>query len=291
MVVTFIDAAAADGSTAGEPGIRSLAAFGGDIGGTGCGALDGNLVASGSIVVWFSLCTATNARSTSTTLCIFDGDIALNGHITKGTNTSANAGTLFASGGVIDFGVIFNSYIAVSKKATADASAITFTFSIFNNGAAGNFDITIAVVTTANARAVIITLCIFDDGIALNDYITISAKARAVWIINSRTTTNASGIIATSCSDLTASNFYIAIAAVTAADTGTPTVTRCGNCAAGNCYITVTAIDLAVRVSAGFSTADTSTTICAGCSNSSAGNSYLTIICISAANTGSTFSI
>ena len=95
------NAAAADGCAARKLSIiRSCAALCCDVGGTGLGALDGNFI-SVSVNVRFGFCAAADAGCTHTALCIFDGDIALDGHATSAIDTAADTGTFSAAGGDI----------------------------------------------------------------------------------------------------------------------------------------------------------------------------------------------
>ena len=76
--------------------------------------------------------------STSAALCIFDGDIALDGHVTSAKSTAANTGTFFAAGGVSDLSVASNDYIADANSAAANAGTTITTFCIFDFGVAFN---------------------------------------------------------------------------------------------------------------------------------------------------------
>ena len=129
--------AAADGRSTGKRTIASSTAGGSDIGRTSFGALDGNFV-SGILGVGFCFCAATDTGSTRAALCIFDGDIALDGHVTSAKSTAADTGTFFAAGGVSDLSIASNDHIADANNAAANAGTTITTFCIFDFGVAFN---------------------------------------------------------------------------------------------------------------------------------------------------------
>ena len=156
--VVLINAAAADGRAAGKSIIRSLAAFCGDVGGTGLGALDGNLISSfisGSVIVRFGFCAAADAGCTNTALCILDGDLSFNGHSAKAAHAAADTGTFVAARCILDRCVAFDGHIAKAARAAADAGCTVAALCILDRCIACDGYIAIALITAADACAVV----------------------------------------------------------------------------------------------------------------------------------------
>ena len=249
------NAAAADGCAAGKLSIiRSCAALCGDVGGTGLGALDGNLISSfisGSVIVRLGFGAAADAGCTHTALCILDGDIALDGRVTSAKNTAADTGTFFAADGVADLSVASNDYIADANSAAANAGTTITTFCIFDFGVAFNGHISdrfinyrllgiIVIIqkalAAADACAAIAALCIFDRCVILDGY---SAGTLPTTAANTGRLFAASSLF----NRCIAGNCHIAFTGVTAADAGTSAAAGriFNNSAASNGYGCVTA--------------------------------------------------
>ena len=214
---TVSNTAAADGRSTGKRTIASSTAGGSDIGRTSFSALDGNFV-SGILGVGLCFCAATDTGSTSAALCIFDGDIALDGHVTSAKSTAADTGTFFTAGGVSDLSVASNDYIADANEtatnagttratfcifdssvsfdghiadrgnegtitscalAAADASAVSATFRIFNDCITSDDDLAVTTGATADAGSSCTALCVFDDGSTFNGHCAQTLKAAA----------------------------------------------------------------------------------------------------------------
>ena len=191
---TVSNAAAADGRSTGEGiilVIQNAAACSSNVRRTSFGALDGNFV-SGILGVGFCFCAATDTGSTSAALCVFDGDIALDGHVTSSKSTAANTGTFFAAGGVADLSVASNDYIADANSAAANAGTTRTTFCIFDFGVAFNGHVAyswidyhaIAIgiqiaLAAADASAVCATFCIFNDCITSDEDLAVTIGATA----------------------------------------------------------------------------------------------------------------
>ena len=263
--VVLINAAAADGRAAGKPIIRSCAALCGDVGGTGFGALDGDLI-SGSVIVRFGLCAAADAGCTNTALCILDGDLSFNGHIAKAARTAANTGTFFAAGGVSDLSVAsndyiadansaatdacaavvalcifdlcvaFDGYIAIAARAAADASTIAAAGRALDGGASFDRHSRAAIDTAADACAAVAALCIFDRCVILDGY---SAGTLPTTAANTGRLFAASN----SFNRCIAGNCHIAFTGVTAADAGSSAAAGrfFNNSAASNGHSCITA--------------------------------------------------
>ena len=152
--VVLINAAAADGCAAGKSIIRSLAAFCGDVGGTGFGALDGNLI-SASVNVRFGFCAAADAGCTNTALCILDGDLSFDGHIAKAARAATDTGTFVAARCILDLCVAFDGHIAKAARAAADAGCTVAALCILDRCIACDGYIAIALITAADACAVV----------------------------------------------------------------------------------------------------------------------------------------
>ena len=246
------NAAAADGCAARKLSIiRSCAALCGDVGGTGLGALDGNFI-SVSVNVRFGFCAAADAGCTHTALCIFDGDIALDGHATSAIDTAADTGTFSAAGGVADLSVASNDYIADANRAATNAGTTITTFCIFDFGVAFNGHISdsffinyhllgiIVIIqkalAAADACAAIAALCIFDRCVILDGY---SAGTLPTTAANTGRLFAASSLF----NRCIAGNCHIAFTGVTAADAGTSAAAGriFNNSAASNGYGCVTA--------------------------------------------------
>ena len=200
---TASNAAAADGRAAGNcflftiqiQNCASCAALCGDVGGTGFGALDGDFISSfisGSVIVRFGFCAAADASCTNTALCILDGDIALDGHVTSAKSTAANTGTFFAADGAADLSVASNDHIADANSAAANAGTTRTIFCIFDFGVAFNGHVAyswidyhaIAIgiqiaLAAADASAVCATFCIFNDCITSDDDLAVTIGATA----------------------------------------------------------------------------------------------------------------
>ena len=189
------NAATADGCAARKLSIiRSCAALCGDLGGTGLGAQDGNFI-SVSVNVRFGFCAAADAGCTHAALCIFDGDIALDGHATSAIDTAADTGTFSAAGGVSDLSVASNDYIADANRAATNAGTTITTFCIFDFGVAFNGHISdsffinyhlpgIIVImhnalAAADACAAFFTFRIFNDCIPSDDDLAVTKGATA----------------------------------------------------------------------------------------------------------------
>ena len=76
-------------------------------------ALDGDLVAVAVFVV-FCTVPAADASGVRAALCIFDGDIAFDGHVTDTERAAANACAIAAAGDSANRCTIFDSYRAVA---------------------------------------------------------------------------------------------------------------------------------------------------------------------------------
>ena len=254
------NAAAANGCAAGKLSIiRSCAALCGDVGGTGLGALDGNLISrfiSGSVIVRFGFCAAADAGCTHTALCILDDDIALDGRVTSAKNTAADTGTFFAADGVADLSVAdlsvaSNDYIADANSAAANAGTTIITLCIFDFGVAFNghisdrfinyrlLDIIVIIqkaLAAADACAAIAALCIFDRCVILDGY---SAGTLPTTAANTGRLFAASSLF----NRCIAGNCHIAFTGVTAADAGTSAAAGriFNNSAASNGYGCITA--------------------------------------------------
>ena len=193
---TVSNAAAADGRSTGEGiilVIQNTAACSSNVRRSSFGALDGNFV-SGILGVGFCFCAATDTGSTSAALCIFDGDIALDGHVTSAKSTAADTGTFFAAGGVSDLSVASNGYIADANSAAANAGTTIATFCIFDFGVAFNGHISdsfincrllgiIVIIQKALAAADACTACltfgVFNDCIPSDEDIAVTIGATA----------------------------------------------------------------------------------------------------------------
>ena len=191
---TVSNAAAADGRSTGERiilVIQNAAACSSNVRRTGFSALDGNLV-SGILGVGFCFCAATDTGSTSAALCIFDGGIALDGHVTSAKSTAADTGTFFTAGGVADLSVASNDHIADANSAAANAGTTITTFCIFDFGVAFNGHVAyswidyhaIAIgiqiaLAAADASAVSATFRIFNDCITSDEDIAVTTGATA----------------------------------------------------------------------------------------------------------------
>ena len=198
------NAAAANGRAAGNcflfttlqtQNCASCAALCGDVGGTGLGALDGDLISSfisGSVNVRFGFCAAANAGCTHTALCILDGGLSFNVHIAKAARAAADTGTFFAADSVADLSVASNDYIADANSAAANAGTTRTTFCIFDFGVAFNGHVAyswinyhaIAIgiqiaLAAADASAVCATFCIFNDCITSDDDLAVTIGATA----------------------------------------------------------------------------------------------------------------
>ena len=189
---TASNAAAADGRSTGDLVIQNAAACSSNVRRTSFGALDGNFV-SGILGVGFCFCAATDTGSTSAALCIFDGDIALDGHVTSANSTAANTGTFFAAGGVSDLSVASNDHIADANSAATNAGTTIATFCIFDFGVAFNGHITdraidyketviiliIKALAAADACAACLTFSVFNDCIPSDEDIAVTRGATA----------------------------------------------------------------------------------------------------------------
>ena len=233
---TVSNAAAADGRSTGKgsifiiqnAAIQNAAACSNNVRRSSFGALDGNFV-SGILGVGFCFCAAADAGCTSAALCIFDGDIALDGRVTSAKNTAADAGTFFAAGGVADLSVASNDHIADAKSAAANAGTTIITLCIFDFGVAFNghisdrfinyplLDIIVIIqkaLAAADACAAIAALCIFDRCVILDGY---SAGTLPTTAANTGRLFAASSLF----NRCIAGNCHIALTGVTAADAGT----------------------------------------------------------------------
>ena len=257
--VVLINAAAADGRAAGKPIIRSCAALCGDVGGTGFGALDGDLISSflsGSVIVRFGFCAAADAGCTNTALCIFDGDIALDGHIAKAARAAADTGTFLAALCIFDFCVAFdfqfaraaraaadasskitarcildrclaircvaiNGHVTSAKSTAANASTIVAAGRALDGGASFDQHSRAAIDTAADACAAVAALCIFDRCVILDGY--------SAGTLPSTANTGRLFAASNSFNRCIAGNCHIAFTGVTAAD-------ACTSAAAGRIF-------------------------------------------------------
>ena len=206
----LINAAAADGRAAGKSIIRSLAALCGDVGGTGFGALDGDLI-SGSVIVRFGFCAAADAGCTNTALCILDGDLSFNGHIAKAARAAADTGTFVAALCFVDLCVAFDGHVTSAKSTAANASTIAAAGRVLNGGASFDRHSRAAIDTAADACAAVAALCIFDRCVILDGY---SAGTPPTTAANTGRLVAASN----SFNRCIAGNCHIAFTGVTAAD-------------------------------------------------------------------------
>ena len=309
------NAAAADGCAARKLSIiRSCAALCGDVGGTGLGALDGNFI-SVSVNVRFGFCAAADAGCTHTALCIFDGDIALDGHATSAIDTAADTGTFSAAGGVADLSVASNDYIADANRAATNAGTTITTFCIFDFGVAFNGHISdsffinyhlpgIIVImhnalAAADACAAIFTFRIFNDCIPSDDDLAVTKGATA----------DAGTFFAALCvfDDGITFNGHCALTLKAAADAGSTFTALCffddGITFNGHCALTLmaaadTSSHLAARrvdgaaadsdsAIAARAAANTGTIIARSlCGDLTARNGHLTVLSVTAADTG-----
>ena len=239
--VVLINAAAADGRAAGKSIIRSLAALCGDVGGTGFGALDGNLI-SVSVNVRFGFCAAADAGCTNTALCILDGDLSFNGHIAKAARAAADTGTFVAALCFFDLCVAFDVHVTSAKSTAANASTIVAAGRALDGGASFDRHSRAAIDTAADACAAIAALCFFDRCVILDDYLagtlpTTAANTGRLFAASSffnrciagnfdfarsgivaATNTGSSDAALGVCDRCIACDGYIAIALITAAD-------------------------------------------------------------------------
>ena len=238
MRVVLINAAAADGRAAGKSIIRSLAAFCGDVGGTGLGALDGDLISrfiSGSVIVRLGFCAAADAGCTNTALCILDGDLSFNVHIAKAARAAADTGTFVAARCILDLCVAFDGHIAKAKSAAADASTIVAAGRVLNGGGSFNQHRRAAIDTAADACAAIAALRIFDRCVIFDGY---SAGTLPTAAANTGRLFAASSLF----NRCIAGNCHITFTGVTAADAGTSAAARFfNNSAASNGHGCITA--------------------------------------------------
>ena len=258
--VVLINAAAADGRAAGKSIIRSLAAFCGDVGGTGLGALDGNLISSfisGSVIVRFGFCAAADAGCTNTALCILDGDLSFNVHIAKAARAAADTGTFVAARCILDLCVAFDGHIAKAKSTAADASTIVAASRALDGGGPFDRHRRAAIDTAADACAAIAALRIFDRCVIFDGYSAGTHPTAAARFFNNSVASNGHGCItarttaADACSanstrlpprvrsangiDRSAGNGNVGITARTAtADTSAIEAARRGNAATSN---------------------------------------------------------
>ena len=126
-------------------------------------------------------------------MCIFDGDIALDGHVTSANTTAANTGTFIAAGGVSDLSVASNDYIADANSAATNAGTTIATFCIFDFGVAFNGHITdraidytetviiliIKALAAADACAACLTFSVFNDCIISDDDLAVTVATTA----------------------------------------------------------------------------------------------------------------
>ena len=313
------NAAAADGCAAGKLSIiRSCAALCGDVGGTGFGALDGDRISSffsGSVNVRLGFCAAADAGCTHTALCIFDGDIALDGHVTSAIDTAADTGTFAAAGGVSDLSVASNDYIADANRAATNAGTTITTLCIFDFGVAFNGHISdsffinyhlpgISVImhnalAAADACAAFFTFRIFNDCIPSDDDLAVTKGATA----------DAGTFFAALCvfDDGITFNGHCALTLKAAADAGSTFTALCffddGITFNGHCALTLmaaadTSSHLAARridgaaadsdsAIAAIAAANTGTIIARSlCGDLTARNGHLTVLSVTAADTG-----
>ena len=282
------NAATADGCAARKLSIiRSCAALCGDLGGTGLGAQDGNFI-SVSVNVRFGFCAAADAGCTHAALCIFDGDIALDGHATSAIDTAADTGTFSAAGGVSDLSVASNDYIADANRAATNAGTTITTFCIFDFGVAFNGHISdsffinyhlpgIIVImhnalAAADACAAFFTFRIFNDCIPSDDDLAVTKGATA----------DAGTFFAALCvfDDGITFNGHCALTLKAAADAGSHIATRgFGDGAAADS-------DSAIAARAA---ANTGTIIARSlCGDLTARNGHLTVLSVTAADTRTT---
>ena len=298
------NAAAADGRAAGNcflfttlqtQNCASCAALCGDVGGTGLGALDGDLISSfisGSVIVRFGFCAAADAGCTNTALCILDGGLSFDGHIAKAARAAADTGTFFAADGVADLSVASNDYIADANSAAANAGTTRTTFCIFDFGVAFNGHVAyswndyqaIAIgiqiaLAAADASAVCATFCIFNDCITSDEDIAVTIGATA----------DAGSSFTTLCvfDDGITFNGHCAQTLIAAADASSHIATRGfgdGAAADGDSAISSNKSVLRYRAK---TAANTGTIIaCSLCGDIAVGNCDSTIAVGTAANTG-----
>ena len=185
------NAAAADGCAAGNcflftiriHSFASCAALCGDLGGTGFGALDGDIV-SGILGVGFCFCAAADTGCTHTALGIVDRCVAINGHIAIAAIASADTGTFVAALCIVDryFAircVAINGHIAKAARAAADAGCTNTALGIGDRCVAINGHIAIAARTAADAGATAAALGIGDRCIAFDGHFAKAARAAA----------------------------------------------------------------------------------------------------------------
>ena len=270
MRVVLINAAAADGRAAGKSIIRSFAAFCGDVGGTGLGALDGDRISSfisGSVIVRFGFCAAADAGCTHTALCILDGDLSFNGHIAKAARAAADTGTFVAARCILDLCVAFDGHIAKAKSTAADACAAIAALrifdrcvifdgysagtlpttaantgrlfaasSLFNRCITGNCHIAFTGVTAADAGTSAAAGRIFNNSAASNGHSCITARTTAADACAANSTRLSPRVRSANGIDRSAGNGNVGITARTAtADTGAiEAARRRGNAATGD---------------------------------------------------------
>ena len=278
--------AAADGRAAGKHFLFTIrilnydgcAALCGDLGGTGFGALDGDIV-SGILGVGFCFCAAADAGCTHTALCILDGDLSFNVHIAKAARAAADTGTFVAARCFLDLCVAFDGHIAKAKSTAADACATVAALCIVDrciaiNGhsafaaraaadastivaasraldGGGSFDQhrRAAIDTATDACAAIAALCIFDRCVIFDGY---SAGTLPTTAANTGRLFAASSLF----NRCIAGNCHIAFTGVTAADAGTSAAAGriFNNSAASNGHSCITARTTAADACAANST-------------------------------------
>ena len=193
------NAAAADGRAAGKyfqlliriHSFASCAALCGDLGGTGFGALDGNLISSflsGSVIVRFGFCAAADAGCTNAARCALDLCVACDGHIAKAAHAAADTGTFLAALCMIDYCVAINDHSAFAtneirsvkrNSAAADACAIGAALCALDLCVACDGHIAIAARAATDACAAAVALCALNLCVACDGHIAKAARAAA----------------------------------------------------------------------------------------------------------------
>ena len=192
------NAAAADGCAAGNcflftiriHSFASCAALCGDLGGTGFGALDGDIV-SGILGVGFCFCAAADTGCTAfAALCILNRCVAFDGHIAKAARAAADACAAVAAPCIVDYCVAIrcvaiNDHSAFADGAAADACAAVAARCILDLCVAFDGHIAIALKTAADACAKVAALCTLNRYffaircVAINVHSAIAVRAAA----------------------------------------------------------------------------------------------------------------
>ena len=244
------NAAAADGRAAGNcflftiriHSFASCAALCGDLGGTGFGALDGDIV-SGILGVGFCFCAAADAGCTHTALCILDGDLSFNVHIAKAARAAADTGTFVAARCFLDLCVAFDGHIAKAKSTAADACATVAALCIVDRCIAINGHSAFAARAAADASTIVAASRALDGGGSFDQH-----RRAAI-----DTATDAIAAIAALCifdRCVIFDGYSAGTLPTTAANTGRlfAASSLFNRCIAGNCHIAFTGVTAAGRI-------------------------------------------